>query len=101
VHRGLERQTGTGGGFKEAARDHFVLQQLGLWVGLQFCRGIQNQFQLFAAEVIDGNDVFLIERVSHVYLLTPGQKKSPSIEGLGMGDQRKEKRQPSVLFQTR
>jgi len=32
---------------------------------------------------------------------TNGQKKSPSIEGLGMGDQRKEKRQASVLFQTR
>ncbi|MNS73736.1 hypothetical protein D3C72_1071860 [compost metagenome] len=74
VHGGLERQTGTGGGFKEAAGDHFVLQQLGLWVGLQFCRGIENQFQLFAAEVIDGNDVFLIKRI-HVYLLTPGKKK--------------------------
>ncbi|MNL45875.1 hypothetical protein D3C87_1685520 [compost metagenome] len=74
VHRGLERQTGAGGGFKEAARNHFVLEQLGLWVGLQFCRGIENQFQLFAAEVIDGNDVFLIKRI-HVYLLTPGKKK--------------------------
>ena len=28
-------------------------------------------------------------------------KKSPSIEGLGMGDQREEKRQASVFFQTR
>ncbi len=74
VDRGLERQAGTGGGFKEAAGDHLVLQQLRLRVGFQFCRGFKNQLQLFTAEVVDGNDVFLIKRI-HFYLLTPGKKK--------------------------
>lgn len=77
----FRRRGGCGGGLEEAARNHLVLQQLRLRIGLQFCRGFQNQFQLFAAEVVYGNDVFLIKRI-HVYLLTPG-KKSPSNEGSG------------------
>ena len=58
VHGGLKGEAGAGRGFKEAARNHLVLQQLRLRIGLQFCRGFQNQFQLFAAEVVYGNDVF-------------------------------------------
>jgi hypothetical protein len=46
--------------------------------------------------------MFLIERVSHVYLLTPGQKKSPLNKGLReFIEQRKEKRYASACVQTR
>ena len=74
MHGGFKGEARAGRGFEEAARNHLVLQQLRLRIGLQFCRGFQNQFQLFAAEVVYGNDVFLIKRI-HVYLLTPGKKK--------------------------
>jgi hypothetical protein len=74
VHGGFKREAGAGRGFKETAGDHLMLQQLRLRIGFQFCRGFQNQFQLFAAEIVYGNDMFLIKRV-HVYLLTPGKKK--------------------------
>ncbi|ENA74580.1 hypothetical protein EC2730350_4521 [Escherichia coli 2730350] len=45
--------------------------------------------------------MFLIERISHLLSPDAWAKKSPSIEGLGMGDQREEKRQASGFFQTR
>ena len=60
VHRGFKRQTGTGGGFKETAGDNLMLQQFRLWVRFQFCSGRQDQFEVFSAEIVYGNDMFLI-----------------------------------------
>ena len=60
VHRGFKRETGTGGGFKETAGDNLMLQQLGLRIGFQLCRRRQHQFEVFAAEIVYGNDMFLI-----------------------------------------
>jgi hypothetical protein len=37
-----------------------MLQQLGLWIGFQLCRRRQHQFEVFAAEIVYGNDMFLI-----------------------------------------
>ncbi len=60
VHRGFKREAGAGRGFKETAGDNLMLQQLGLWIGFQLCRRRQHQFEVFAAEIVYGNDMFLI-----------------------------------------
>ena len=60
VHRGFKREASTGGGFKETAGDNLMLQQLGLRIGFQLCGCRQHQFEVFAAEIVYGNDMFLI-----------------------------------------
>ena len=59
VHGGFKRQACAGRRFKKAAGNHFMLEQLRLWICFQFCSGRQYQFKVFAAEIVYGNDMFL------------------------------------------
>ncbi len=90
VDRGFKGEAGTGRGFKEATGHHFMLQQFGLWIRLQARGGRQHQFQFFTVQIVNGNNVLLIERISHDSLLfrTAGKrraKKNPSLRGFFMG----------------
>ena len=66
MHRGFERQAGTGRGFEEAAGDHLVFQQFRLRVGFQTGGGA-HQLQILAAEIVNRDDVFVIQRVGHFH----------------------------------
>ncbi|CCJ87378.1 hypothetical protein BN133_3755 [Cronobacter dublinensis 582] len=63
-----------------------MLQKLRLRVRLELRRRFQHQLKLGAAEIVDGNNVFLIKRISHFCLLfRPADKRwtpfSPSLRG--------------------
>ena len=70
LHRGLEGQTGAGGGLEETAPHQLVFQQVVARLLFQAgCRG-HHQLQFLAAEVRYGNDVFAVEGVGHGRVLS-------------------------------
>jgi hypothetical protein len=65
LDRGLEGETGAGGGFEEATGDQLVFQQAAVGFGLQPLCGCDHQFHVGPGQVRDGDDVFVIEWIGH------------------------------------
>ena len=85
LYGGFKRQPGAGGGFKKAAGDDFVLEQVGARFALELLGGGNHGFQVVPGEVGNGNHMSLVQGIAHLGILESRAKKSPCGRGAFRG----------------